>query len=81
LGVRARLRGALGSPHGYPADVGDAPRLISADELDAMSPDERSRVVREHVVTNLDELPEDFRPRVETTAARLAQQGLRPATG
>lgn len=44
-----------------------------------MSPDERSQVVREHIVTDLDDLPETFRERVETTAARLANQ-LRPAT-
>jgi len=59
----------------------DAPRLVNAEELDATSPDQRAGVVREHVVTNLDELPEDFRQRVETDAARLAQQGLRPVTG
>lgn len=43
-----------------------------------MSPDERARVVREHIVTDLDQVPESFRRRVETTAARLAEQ-LRPA--
>jgi len=62
-------------------EVADAPRLIKAEELDAMSPDERARVVCEHVVTNLDEVPEDFRQRVETTAGRLAQQRLPRATG
>jgi len=60
--------------------VAETPRLITAEELDAMSPDERARVVREHVVTDLDELPEDFRRRVETTAGRLARLRLRPAT-
>ncbi len=44
-----------------------------------MSPDERAQVVREHMVTDLDQLPEAFRQRVEATAARLAEQ-LRPAT-
>jgi len=72
---------ALGLPPSYPGEVADAPRLINAEVLDAMSPDERSQVVREHVVTNLDELPQDFRQQVETTAGRLAQQRLRPATG
>ncbi|MGI8806598.1 MAG: hypothetical protein ACR2KK_01845 [Acidimicrobiales bacterium] len=57
----------------------DAPRLITAEELDAMSPDERARVVREHIVTDLDQLPDDFRRQVETTAGRLAEQ-RRPTT-
>ena len=56
----------------------DSATPITAEELDAMSPDERARVVREHIVTDLDQLPEGFRRRVETTAARLAEQ-LRPA--
>jgi hypothetical protein len=59
--------------------VEDTPRAITAEELDAMSPDERAQVVREHMVTDLDQLPEAFRQRVEATAARLAEQ-LRSAT-
>lgn len=58
----------------------DAPKVIAAEELDSMSPDERAKVVREHIVTDLNELPDGFRQRVEATAARLAEQ-LRPATG
>jgi hypothetical protein len=41
--------------------VEDTPRAITAEELDAMSPDERAQVVREHMVTDLDQLPEAFR--------------------
>jgi hypothetical protein len=59
--------------------MADAPRLITAEDLDAMSPDERARVVREHVVTDLDQLPDEFRRRVETTAGRLAEE-RRPTT-
>lgn len=59
--------------------MADSPEVITAAQLDAMSPDERARVVREHIVTDLDELPEGFRRRVEATAARLAEQ-LRPAS-
>ena len=58
----------------YPGAVADGPKVITAEELDAMSPDERARVVREHIVTELDQLPDGFRRRVERTAARLAQQ-------
>jgi len=54
--------------------VADTPRVITAEELDAMSPDERAKVVRDHIVTELDLLPEGFRRRVESTAARLAGQ-------
>jgi len=53
--------------------------LITAADLDQMSPDERARVVREHLVTDLDHLPDDFRRRVEATAGRLAEQLDRPA--
>ena len=63
----------------YLGDVADAPKVITAEELDAMTPDQRAQVVREHIVTDLDHLPEAFRQRVETTAARLAEQ-LRPVT-
>jgi hypothetical protein len=65
--------------HKYLRDMADARKVITAEELDAMSPDQRAQVVREHIVTDLDLLPEAFRQRVETTTARLAQQ-LRPVT-
>jgi hypothetical protein len=63
----------------YRVDVPGAPKVITAEELDAMSPDQRARVVREHIVTDLDHIPEGFRQRIETTAARLVEQ-LRPVT-
>ena len=66
--------------HGYPGEVADAPKVITAEQLDSMSPDERAKVVREHIVTDLNELPDGFRRRVEATATRLSEQ-LRPATG
>lgn len=59
--------------------MADVPRLITAADLDEMSPDERARVVREHIVTDLDQLPDEFRQRVEATAARLAERLDRPA--
>lgn len=66
--------------HGYAGQVADAPRVITAEELDAMSPDERARVVREHIVSDLDKLPDGFRRRIESTASRLAEQRRRAAT-
>jgi hypothetical protein len=65
--------------HGYPGDVADTPRVITAEELDGMTPDERAQVVRDHIVTDLDQLPDGFRRRVETTAAWLAEQNRPPA--
>lgn len=59
--------------------MADSPKVITAAQLDAMSPDERAQVVRDHIVTDLYELPEGFRRRVETTAARLAEE-LRPVS-
>lgn len=64
----------------YPGAVADAPKVVTAEELDQMSPDERAQIVRDHIVTELDQLPDGFRRRVETTAARLAEQ-IRPTTG
>lgn len=58
--------------------MAEAARLITAAELDELSPDARARVLREHLVTDLDELPADFRGRVEATAARLAERFDRP---
>ncbi len=60
--------------------MAEVPRVITAQELDAMSPGERARVVREHVVPDLDQLPDDFRRRVEATAGRLAEQRRHPAS-
>jgi|GraSoiStandDraft_42_1057292.scaffolds.fasta_scaffold1846133_1 hypothetical protein len=54
--------------------MAEKPDLITAAALDAMSPDERAAAVRERIVTDLDELPTEFRQRVVTTAERLARQ-------
>ena len=54
--------------------MAEKPELITAAALDAMSPDERAAAVRKHIVTDLDELPTDFRQRVVATAERLARE-------
>lgn len=54
--------------------MAEKPELITAAALDGMSPDERAAAVREHIVTDLDELPTEFRRRVVATAERLARQ-------
>ena len=47
---------------------------ITAHVLDAMSPDERSEAFQRGLITDLDELPEDFRTRVVSTAERLGRE-------
>ena len=49
-------------------------KQLSVAELDQMSPNERAKAVRERLVTEPDDLPEDFRRRVFDTARRLASQ-------
>jgi hypothetical protein len=47
-------------------------RLITATELEEMTPDERAAVVNERIVIDLDELPPEFRARVLDSGLRLA---------
>jgi hypothetical protein len=48
--------------------------LLTAAEMDAMTPDERAAAVRERIATDLDEVPEGFRVRIEQTGQRLAAE-------
>ena len=48
-------------------------RIITAAEMDRMSPQERADAVRASVVANLDELDPAFRARVERRARELAR--------
>lgn len=48
--------------------------LLTAAEMDTMTPDERAAAVRERIAPDLDELPEGFRTRIEQTAQRLATE-------
>jgi hypothetical protein len=54
--------------------MAEKPELITAAALDAMSPDERAAAVKERIVTDLDELPDEFRRRVVATGERLARE-------
>ena len=56
-------------------------RLVTAEQLDAMSPNERAAALAEHIVMDLDELPEGFRERVVATGQRLATERDQAATG
>lgn len=53
-------------------------KLITAEELDRMTPDQRAAVVRDSIVTDWDDVPADFRRKVEATAAQLAASLERP---
>ena len=56
-------------------------RLVTAEQLDAMSPNERAAVLADRIVMDLDELPEGFRERVVATGQRLATERDQAATG
>jgi diadenosine tetraphosphate (Ap4A) HIT family hydrolase len=58
--------------------VVEVPRLITAAELDEMTPDERAAAFGERIVTDFDDLPDDFRRKVFATAKRLAAQRDQP---
>jgi hypothetical protein len=46
--------------------------LITSAELDEMTPDQRTAAFSERIVTDLADLPDDFRQMVIDTAHRLA---------
>mgnify|MGYP001822178606 CR=1 FL=1 len=48
------------------------PKLLTAEELDAMSPNERAAAFDERIVRDLDELPPAFRTRVMKAGQELA---------
>lgn len=47
-------------------------KMLTAAELDAMTPDERAKAFDERVVTDINELPAELRTRVERTGRKLA---------
>lgn len=59
--------------------VSEERRLLTARDLDAMSPDQRAAGVSERIVTDLDELPAEYRRRMLDTDARLAAERRTPA--
>ncbi len=65
----------------YARRVSSNRRLVTAEQLDAMSPNERAAVLADHIVMDLDELPEGFRERVVATGKRLATERNQAATG
>jgi hypothetical protein len=68
------MSGLLGTGSSYDEEVADEPRLITAAELDEMTPNERAEALTERIVTDWDLVPAAFREQVEATGARLAEQ-------
>ena len=54
--------------------MAEARKLLTAAELDRMTPDQRSAAFRERLVTDLEGAPGRLPPAVEETARRLAVQ-------
>lgn len=48
--------------------------VITADDLDRMTPDQRAAAVRASIVTDWDQVPSEVRARIEDTSAALASQ-------
>lgn len=51
--------------------MADKRKILTAEELDAMTPDERASAFRDRIVTDPDELPDEFRDRIFEMAKRL----------
>lgn len=49
-------------------------RVITASEMEQMSPDDRARIVRENELNSLDGLDPDFRERVEAKSRRIVEE-------
>ena len=47
---------------------------LSAEELEAMTPDERAAAIRERQLQSLDQLDPAFRDRVEETGRKLLEE-------
>jgi len=58
--------------------MADQPELLRAAQLDAMTPDQRMAAFEQRVVSDLNELPKEFRNRVVATAERLDQERRTP---
>lgn len=57
--------------------MADSQQVITAEELERMTPNERAEVIRQSTVASLDDVSDEFRARIEATAARLGEQRRR----
>ncbi|MEQ8841107.1 MAG: hypothetical protein RIB98_09000 [Acidimicrobiales bacterium] len=54
--------------------MADKYETLTAEELDAMTPDQRAKAFRDRIVTDPAEIPEEFRGRIFETAKRLGAE-------
>jgi hypothetical protein len=54
--------------------MSDRPGLITAADLDQLSPDERAAAFRARIVVSLEDLPEGFRDRVLRTSKQIQSE-------
>ncbi|MCP3853173.1 MAG: hypothetical protein GY745_07390 [Actinomycetia bacterium] len=54
--------------------MADKQETLSAEQLDAMTPDERAQAFRDRIVTDAHELPEDFRRKIYDRAQQLGAE-------
>lgn len=54
--------------------MADDRKVLTAEELDAMTPDQRAAAFDERIVRDLEDLPDAFRVRVIATGQRLAAE-------
>lgn len=76
-----RISRVRGGTRGTLVFVSSDRQLVTAAQLDAMSPNERAAALGEHLVTDFAELPEEFRERVLATGRRLAIERNEAAAG
>jgi len=53
--------------------MADEHDLVTAEQMDTMTPDERADAVRERIITDLDELPPEVRARFEEASRQVAR--------
>ena len=63
-----------------PVVVAEKRDVVTAAELDEMSPTERAEAVRARVIDDLDQLPQSFRSRVEASARSLSNELNHPVS-
>ncbi len=54
--------------------MADKREILTAEQLDAMTPDERAQAFRDRIITRPDELPEDFREKIYDRAQQLGAE-------
>ena len=54
--------------------MADKREILSADQLDAMTPDQRAQAFRDRIVTDPDELPGDLRRKIYDRAQQLGAE-------